>query len=492
MTTTVCENQPIFRVIKNYKENHSDISFNELKEELAKFAHFGIKEDENLALLYTDKPDPNNTIEMSTKSCVINKTNLNIIVTQFNNMIYNDETLQYINATKWDNVSFYKCYEGTMIIVFYECGKWYISTRRCLDANSSVWIKGSSYGDMFMEAINRKFELDSLDKNYCYHFVLLHYKNKNIVLYDEMNNNYTNIVHVMTTDKYTLNEVEYDIKASIIKPIKLQMNDINHVMQELLKISNFDKERQTISTEGFVVKIKDNNSITFLKLQTPEYQRVSNNKPNNSNMAQMFLEMYQRDSLRDFVHYYTRYGKDIVYRINMSMHTITQEVWNIYHATRNHKTPVLYNILPGSYKTILYELHKIFINRKSKELCNLKSNTCNQDDLNNDIINNDDIDNDNINIDKFYLSKAVSVHDVYNYLKKLQFYQLRQIYFDRELILDKLLCCQPDNKTIINKNCENDEDNENIEYLDENTQKYLLQFFINCPDTALQIKLMKQ
>ena len=37
--------------------------------------------------------------------------------------------------------------------------------------------------NLFLEAIENKFSIDELDKDNCYSFVLLHYKNKNIVNY---------------------------------------------------------------------------------------------------------------------------------------------------------------------------------------------------------------------------------------------------------------------------------------------------------------------
>lgn len=448
MSSTIYENQPIYCIIKSYLGGNSEPTGEGLKDEILKNAKFGVKEDKDLMLLYTEEFDLDNDVEKMTKSCVINKNTFKMVVTQFNNMIYNDESIDILKKTKWSDVSMYQCWEGTMIVVFYECDKWYVITRRCLNARESIWIKDISYGGLFADAMKGKFNFDELNKKYCYHFVLLHHRSRNIVSYDDkFGEEYKQIIHVLTTEKYTLNEVDYTINAQMVRPPKLKIKNLDHALKLLLELSENDKKNGCLSTEGFIAKIRTPTSLMFLKLQTPEYQKVSRYKPNNSNLAQMFLEMYQNDTLIDFAHYYTRYSTDIVSRINKSMHTLSDEMHGIYHATRNQAKPDLYDILTGSYRSALYALHGIFICKKHREIPR--------------------------SYDEMKCPKTISVHDVYRYLKSIPIYHLRQIYFDRQQLMEKY----PD---LVGKNP------------DEEVKKTTanMKYFIDCPDTMIQTKLM--
>jgi len=187
----------------------SNITFDELKNELLKkdedgkqIYHINIKEDDNLAMIFYNTVHDNFTkLEESLRSYIIEKTTLDPIASQFNKIIYNDDAVNFIKNKNWNNVVVQPCYEGTMLLVFNYNDKWYVTTRRCLDSNKSKWIKNKSYRQLFDDAMEGKFTFDDLDKNLCYHFVLVHYKNKNIVTYSGLGEEYKELYHVMTTKK---------------------------------------------------------------------------------------------------------------------------------------------------------------------------------------------------------------------------------------------------------------------------------------------------
>ena len=73
-----------------------------------------------------------------------------------------------------------KCYEGTLLSLFFK-DKWFLSTRRCLNSNDSVWGNDEkSHYSMFMDVLNNSgfesFEsfTSLLNKDNCYYFVLIH------------------------------------------------------------------------------------------------------------------------------------------------------------------------------------------------------------------------------------------------------------------------------------------------------------------------------
>ena len=131
------------------------------------------------------------------------------------------------------------------------------------------------------------------------------------------------------------------------------------------------------------------------------------------NINKAYLELYKNDNLKFIINYMSPYSQEIIKRVNLSIKTLSKEFLNIYHITRKKLNPDLYNILSNNYKTILFDLHKIFIYTRKQE-------------------NNDE------NSDEFFMIKKSLTHDIiYKYLKKININLLTQIYIDRlQLIND--------------------------------------------------------
>ena len=63
--------------------------------------------------------------------------------------------------------------------------KWYLSSRRCLDASESLW-NSVSHRDMFLEVLAKdNMDWDTfclkLDKSHNYYWILIHHNLKNVV-----------------------------------------------------------------------------------------------------------------------------------------------------------------------------------------------------------------------------------------------------------------------------------------------------------------------
>jgi hypothetical protein len=371
------------------------------------------KEDDNLMIVFSPTNKRTSINDNTTKSTIIDKSTLKPIATQFNNLIYNEDTENFLSDKDWNNVTIKYCYEGTMILVFYAHGKWYFCTRKCLDATKSSWIKGVSYYDLFMDAINGKFNIDELDKNYCYHFILIHYKNKNIVEYSELGKRYKNVALAMTTKLKTFERIDYHVKGTydqIIYPETFLFSNLQEAKHHLEMISNRDKEREYVSSEGFIIEYYENNVLTLLKMQTPLYQYIANVKPNVSNLDALLLELYQKDKLRELAPFFTLQCREVVIRTHNAMKTISNEFLNIYHTTRSHKNESLYNELPSSYKCVLYAIHGIFIEKRKREQEQNKQSELGD-------------------------RKSITIYDVYNYLKSMEPHYLRTVFVDRLSLL---------------------------------------------------------
>lgn len=427
------QNLPLTLLINKLNvEKGSPITFDELKEELTKenTYYLQLKEDNDLCMIsYNNIPDDSTgrDLENSCRSIVIEKNTLKPIVSQGNKIMYNKETLNFLSDKDWSHVTVQKCYEGTFLIAFYHGDKWYVSTRRCLNAQDSTWVMGNSYYNMFLDAMNGVFTFDELNKDYCYHFVLVHSKNKNIVSYTWLGKNYAELLHVMTTEKYTLNEVKYDINDKVRYVEEEKFDSLENLLQELKHQNDLDIKYQRVTTEGYIVRYYaneiHNSPFVNMKLQTEIYETIMRMKPNNSNINQCFLELYQSDKLADFLPFFTRYGGEVVKRIRNSMKNLSKEVLDLYHMTRNKKNDELYSGLTNVYKKCIYEIHGNYIKNRKQDF-------------------QDGVDNKSVEV-----PRSVNVFDVYNYLKALPPKDLRQLYYDRMSLLEN------PKMSFLNKNC---------------------------------------
>lgn len=373
------------------------------------------KDDENVMLIFSDvNQRTDNPLTDDIKSLILDKKTLEPITTQFNKIIYNKDAIEYLQTKDWNGATIKECYEGTMILVFYHADKWYVCTRKCIDAKTSFWVKDVSYYDLFVEAIDGKFKFDDLNKEYCYHFILLHHLNKNIVNYQNFDEKYKTVALAMTTKKTTFEKVEYHINDTIKYPKVIQCSSLEETRQKLSQLSRHDTLNQQITTEGFIIEYQEDKQLTILKLQTHLYEYVASLKPNVNNMDAMFLELYQKDKLVDVAPYFTRNSRDVVVRIHNSFRNITSELLPLYHDTRNHKSPELYDLLPTSYKNILYAIHGLYIKKKS---------TATQVDV---------VDT----VDKIVDKKSITVYDIYACLKQIEPYTLRRVFTDRLQLLE--------------------------------------------------------
>ncbi len=99
----------------------------------------------------------------------------------------------------------------------------------------------------------------------------------------------------------------------------------------------------------------------------------------------------------------------------MSLRTISKEFLNIYHFTRKNKNKEIYDLLSEAYKKVLYGVHGVYIGTRKNDFEN-------------------SIELESAKID----NKSITVHDIYYYIKSLPFSTLRQIYLDRDILIEKI------------------------------------------------------
>ena len=388
---------PLVHFIETRKTELGDneFTFAEFKDQLVENLGNGltIKEDNDVALIYYDgcgsdsykslTPE-NQELAISLRSCIIDKSTLEVLATQYNNIIYNEDAVEYVKRKSWNNIVISKCHEGTLVTVFYH-KKWYVCTRRCLDSNTSKW-GTKTYGELFNETLD--FDFEELDKNYFYLFIIVHHDNNNIIKHSPGTQK---LLLCNVTEKVSLRE---NFEYKYLDKDELEFSNIDDVFRYLHNINRNDIRNKTISSEGLILKVYDGEKhkspFKILKLQTHIYRKVAEAKPNTSNIYHILLNFYQNDQLSKLVRYFTD-DLTITNKIDKAIKDLAQEILNIYHITRNKNNEELYGALTSVYKKVLYDLHGQFkLNKRS-----------------------------------------VGVHDVYYYLKGIETTFLRKLLIER-------------------------------------------------------------
>lgn len=349
--------------------------------------------DENLFLVYHKFEQQSTTnLDRECRSLVLDRDSKQIISFSCETPIMNTEALEYLLSHQQDEKIITKCYEGTLLSVFYHGSKWYVSTRRCLNSDESVWGDNKSHLNMFMDVLNNSgYEtLDNftnkLDKSYCYYFVLIHYQNKNVVDYDnEFGKEYKKLSLVFVREKET--QIEVNLYNSTFD---LQILDNNIFLSEKINsLEEFDSlnKKDQFSfppkSEGVVIKCFDTsiNRYRLLKLQTMSYQFAKSIGP-EKNIFMGLIHLYQNGKLSEYIEQMqclkkivnplnTHESFDTIGTIDALFKICTSELFELFKILYDIKTgkqlnDKLYKLLPKEYKDIMFKIRGIYFKKKSK------------------------------------------------------------------------------------------------------------------------------
>lgn len=245
-----------------------------------------------------------------------------------------------------------------------------------------------------------------IDKiNYIKHY----YDKLNIVL------NINEVIQInIVLNKYT--HVLYYKNSDIVDTILIIKKDniyfscFDEFIFDLESLSKQNENKKKLTINGYIINY---NNVDYV-FNTYIYQKINDLMIPVRNINKAYLELYKNDNLKFVINYMSQYSTEIVKRVNSSIKTLSREFLNIYHITRKKLNPNLYNILSNNYKTILFDLHKIFIYTRKQE------NECE-------------------NSDDFFNIKKSMTHDIiYKYLKKINIDLLVQIYIDRLQLLNSI------------------------------------------------------
>ena len=213
---------------------------------------------------------------------------------------------------------------------------------------------------------------------------------------------------------------------------KIYFSCVNELTTSLNVLNNESMSTKILYCCGYCVKIF-NASRTFYKpiiINTDIYNHIINCLPNHTNQYVNYLELYQKDKLTEILPYLHKYPTSVIKRINKSVRTLAKEILNIYHLTRKKQNSQLYESLPNIYRSVLFNLHKIYVNQKY----DYKFSTNNK---NSDVDNLDNLYDIDL-IDDMKEKISISVDIVYTHLKNMNNSELIELFELRNKLIKKL------------------------------------------------------
>ena len=261
--------------------------------------------------------------------------------------------------------------EGTMINVFFDStigvtGSWEISTRNTVGATSSFFKTPHSktFRQMFMEAAAEcKLDINQLDKDLCYSFVLQHPENRIVVPFSKPNlylvavykilNNSDNSVVVQSYDVF---EYEYYFHETIRSSVKFPSSYV------CLDYSELIEKYGSMNTNYDIVGAVIYNNLTGerTKIRNPVYEQVRNLRGNQPKLQYQYLCLRHEGRVKDFLTYYPE-NKNEFSKFRGQVHLFTDTLYSNYVACYIKKEKPLIQF-SEQYRTHMFNIHQIYMN----------------------------------------------------------------------------------------------------------------------------------
>jgi len=398
------------------------------QDEIHKFIDISWKKDdeENIILIYSNK-FIDNCSDYQYKNIIFDMKTLKPIASQYSQVISGkDNIITYINNNKFDKVIIRECFEGTQLTIFYHNDKWFVTTKKCLDANESKWNDSKTHFEMLNEIL-KEFEvtLDDFDTNYVYNINLIHNENnRNIGGPIFKDNKSLDLLYISEKDTLKVVEDKSKILNDKIEDIFISDEDmykinidyktnddiINVVNKYYKQLNNYVEKNDNIylQREGKIFEFYINNIPAIGKLHTPLYEYLYHHPAYKQTIQypkydilhlkyildkckelsiepKLLIQKLNKEKVFENTYYDLTNDKDIIDDLIKKYFTDEQlktAMINIHYNMKNLaflirdvyftflKENDKYKDLPDSYKTIKYLIHGVY----QKMLTENKSN----------------------------------------------------------------------------------------------------------------------
>lgn len=275
--------------------------------------------------------------------------------------------------------------EGTMINVFFDStigitGGWEISTRNTVGATSSFYKshstnatnerpessrKSKTFREMFMEAAEVcTLDINKLDKDMCYSFVLQHPENRIVVPF-KTPQLYLVAAYKIRTEENGVISVEpfhsgyYKGSAHYIaKETKVRFPEMYTFDKYSALIDKYASMNTPYNVMGVILFNIDTGERT--KFRNPVYEQVRSLRGNQPKLQYQYLCLRKEGKVKDFLKYYPENKGDFsIFRDQV--HIFTNTLYENYVSCYIKKSKPLLEF-PKEFRTHMYTIHQHFLN----------------------------------------------------------------------------------------------------------------------------------
>ena len=287
---------------------------------------------------------------------------------------------KYPESVNEGNVQAQEFVEGTMVNVFFDptigvTGSWEISTRNTVGATSTFFKSSSSktFRQMFMEAANEcKLDINKLDTELCYSFVLQHPENRIVVPFSKSQlylvgiykiNNMPNNITVDFFDIYEYTKFFRDDLATTVNfPIIYNFEKYSDLIEK------YGSMNTSYNIVGVIIYNKKTGERT--KIRNPVYEQVRNLRGNQPKLQYQYLCLRKEGKVKDFLKYYPENKKEFS-TFRGQVHLFTNTLYSNYVSCYIKKEKPLIEF-SEQYRTHMFNIHQLYMNelREKKQFIN--------------------------------------------------------------------------------------------------------------------------
>jgi hypothetical protein len=276
---------------------------------------------------------------------------------------------KYPNHISDDSIVAEEFIEGTMINVFFDpsiglTGGWEISTRNTVGATSSFYKSphAKTFRQMFMEAASEnKLDINKLETDMCYSFVLQHPENRIVVPFAK-------------PQLYLVGVYKIENKPNEIIVSHYDASEYKHFFNELgtsVKFPEeykFDNYKELISKYGSmntsydILGVVIHNKLTGerTKVRNPVYEQVRNLRGNQPKLQYQYLCLRKEGKVKDFLKYYPENKKEFS-GFRDQVHLFTNTLFANYVSCYIRKEKPLIEF-SEQYRTHMFNIHQHYMN----------------------------------------------------------------------------------------------------------------------------------
>jgi hypothetical protein len=267
-----------------------------------------------------------------------------------------------------------------MINVFFDpsiglTGGWEISTRNTVGATSTFYKSSSSktFRDMFMEACSEcKLDINQLDQELCYSFVLQHPENRIVVPFNKPNLYLVAVYKILGGNTDNVNVESYNVEDFIHffneKGILVKFPEAYKFENYSMLLEKFGSMNTPYHVVGVVIHNRQTGERT--KIRNPVYEQVRHLRGNQPKLQYQYLCLRKEGKVKDFLKYYPENKSDFS-KFRDQVHLFTQTLYSNYVSCYIKKEKPLIEF-SEQYRTHMFNIHQIYMNnlREKRQFIN--------------------------------------------------------------------------------------------------------------------------